>query len=132
MLTHSPVPYPSNPLTNLASPQSNQPHQHNQHEIPTKCALKMGIFPVCNGYRKSFTNYNVVVVQHAEHRHYTNPQAGLPASEYGNAYYHPLKRCIQLKWGTVFDPSNLVIPDAARNKLTTPRREQLYLESTVL
>jgi len=106
-------------LTNLASPQSNPPHQLTSTQ-PTqdsyKVCFKAGNISVCNGCRKSFTDYDVVVVQHAEY----------------NAYYHPLKACIQLKWGTAFNSSNLAIPDAVRNKLTFPQREQLYQEFAVL
>ena len=50
----------------------------------------------------------------------TNPQTSLPASKCASAYYHPKKACIQLKWGTTFYTSNLVIPDAIRDKQNFP------------
>jgi len=91
--------------------------------------FKFGNISICNGCRNSFGQSDEVVLQHAEFRHYTNPQTGFPASKYGNAYYHPRKSCIELKWGPVYE---VVVPEAITGKLTFPQKQQLYQEFAVV
>ena len=114
-----PVPYTSDP--------SNSPQQPPSAINSYKVCFKVGNISVCNGCRKRFTEQDQVVIQHAEDRYYTNPQTGLPASKYGNAYYHPLKYTfMQSKWGAAFNQGNLVIPDAVKDKLTLSQKNHLY------
>ena len=105
------------------------------HQSPAtdsyKVCFKVGNISVCNGCRKRFTEQDQVVIQHAEDRYHTNPQTGLPAIKYGNAYYHPLKVCIQSKWGAAFNQGSLVIPDAVKDKLTLSQKNHLYQEFSV-
>jgi hypothetical protein len=73
---------------------------------------------VCNGCRNDFSKSDKIVIQHAEFRHFTSPRTGLPASKFGNAYYHTHKRCIELKWGASFDSSDITVPDSVKPKVT--------------
>lgn len=103
--------------------QGTQQMDHNSDSF--KVCFKIGNISICNGFRKSFAQSEEVVIQHAEFRKYTNPCTGLPASKYGNAYYHPKRACIQLKWGSLFDGNKLAIPDAITEKLTIVQKQQL-------
>ena len=69
-----------------------------------------------------------VVIQHAEFCHYTSLASGLPASKFGNVYYHPKRVCIELKTGLQFDARNLVVVDSIKEQLTTSQKQQLYHE----
>ena len=87
------------------------PQQMDHNSDCFKVCFKIGI---CNGCRMSFAQ-SEIVIQHTEFCKYTNPCTGLPASKYGNAYYHPKRACIQLKWGLAFDGNKLVIPEAIKS-----------------
>ena len=114
------LPYPSIPSTSL------YPSQYSQHNSECfKVYFKFGNISICNGCRNSFDRSDEVVLQHAKYRYYTNPQTGLPASKYGNAYYHPRRNCIQLKWGPVYET---VVPETIIGKLTFPQKQQLHQE----
>ena len=145
-------PYPSLPLTPYSTQLPSSPHQQNlpqtlyspNHSIMSpfqgifqqndynsdyfKVCFKIGNISICNGCQTSFSQSEEIVIQHAEFRHYTNPRTGLPASKYGNAYYHPKRACIQLKWGSAFDSNKLVVPEAVMEKLTTAQKQQLCQE----
>ena len=64
--------------------------------------FKSGNISVCNGCRNNFNKSDELVLKHAEHRQYNNPHIGLPATNFGNAYYHVRKMCVILKWGQDF------------------------------
>lgn len=55
---------------------------------PYKVCFKVGNISVCNGCRNNFSKSDKIVIQHAEFRQVTSPCTGLPASKFGNAYYH--------------------------------------------
>ena len=69
-----------------------------------------------------------IVVQHAEFRQFTSPRTGLPSSKYGNTYYHPNRKCIELKWGGYFSTSHVIIPDNVRSQLTPSQKDTLFQE----
>jgi len=62
-----------------------------------KLCFHVGNVSGCNCCYIKFSDHSVIVIQHAEYHDYTNPHTSLPASKYGNAYYHLRKSCIQLK-----------------------------------
>ena len=123
-------PYPSLYPTNqtIMSTYHGTPQQRDGDSDCFKFCFKTGNISVCNGCRKSFVRSDETVIQHAEFRHYTNPQTGLPASKFGNAYYHARRSCIQLKWGPAFDVNKLVVPEAITEKLTISQKQQLHQE----
>lgn len=82
---------PSHPLTFSCH---GSPHQTQDSSGCYKVCFKVGNISVCNGCQKSFTDYDIIVIQHAQFRHYTNPQTGLPASKFGNGNAYPRKACI--------------------------------------
>lgn len=97
-------------------------------DSPYKLCLKRGNISICNGCRNNFTKAYSIVIQHAEFCHFTSPQSGLPASKFGNAYYHPRRVCIELKTGLQFDARNLVIVDSIKEHLTASQKQHLYQE----
>ena len=107
------------------------PQQNDYTSDYFKVCFKIGNISICNG-GQSFAQSEEIVIQHAEFRHYTNPRTGLPASKYGNVYYHPKRACIQLKWGSVFDSNKLVVPEAITEKLTAAQKQQLCQEFTLV
>ena len=84
---------------------------------PYKVCFKIGNISVYNGCRNNFSKFDNIVIQHAEFRHFTSPRTGLPASKFGNAYYHASRRCIELKWGASFNFSSITVPDSVKPKL---------------
>ena len=114
-----------NPMT-MVNPTNSVPP--SPPENPYKLCFKRGNISICNGCRNSFTQADSIVIQHAEFRHYTSPASGLPASKFGNAYYHPKRVCIELKTGLQFDARNLVVVDNIKEQLTASQKQHLYQE----
>ena len=81
---------------------------------------------VCSGCRRNFTQFDDLVVRHAEQHMFNSPRTGLPTSKYGNAYYHPKQHCLKVKWGD-FQPHDLVIHDNML-LLSTVHKEMLFME----
>jgi len=52
----------------------------------------------------------------------------MPASKFGNVYYHPKQVCIELKTGLGFDARNLAIDDNVQQNLTASQKQYLYKE----
>lgn len=105
------------------SPMSSSPSLD-----PFKVCLKVGNIAVCNGCRNTFSSADEIVVQHAEFRHFNSPRTGLLTSKYGNAYYHPNRKCIELKWGVNFWNSGVIIPDSVKPHLTPSQKDILFQE----
>ena len=97
-------------------------------DSPYKVCFKRGNISICNGCRSNFTQADSIVIQHAEFRHYTSPQSGLPASKFGNAYYHLKRACIELKTGLQFDARSLVVADSIKEQLTASQKQHLHQE----
>lgn len=108
-----------NPVNSIPPPSPDKPY---------KLCFKRGNISICNGCRNNFTKADGIVIQHAEFRHYTSPQSGLPTSKFGNTYYHPKKVCIELKSGLQFDPNNLVVLDSIKEQLTASQKQHLRQE----
>ena len=72
---------------------------------------------MCNGCRNNFSKSDdKIVIQHAEFCQFTSPCTGLPASKFGNAYYHASRRCIELRWGASFNSSDITIPETQEKR----------------
>ena len=52
----------------------------------------------------------------------------MPASKFGNVYYHSKKVCIELKAGLGFYARNLAIDDNVQQNLTASQKQYLYKE----
>lgn len=110
---------------------SNFTSPSNAGDDPYKVCFKHGNISVCNGCRNNFTKADIVVIQHAEFRQYTNPHSGMPASKFGNAYYHMKRMCIELKTGMEFDVKKIVVPDDVKQRLTASQKQCLFEEFRV-
>ena len=127
--------WPSSPYSTW--PGSNQLFGSTSHELSQepyaveekfKVCFKAGNISVCSGCRNNFNKSDVIVLQHAEHRQYNNPHTGLPATKYGNAYYHVRKMCVQLKWGSRFHPKSVVVEEEIKQKLTPKQKDEIAQE----
>ena len=96
-----------------------------------KVCFKTGNISVCNGCRNSFNKSDEIVLKHAENRHYNHPHTGLPATKYGNAYYHVRKMCVNLKWGSRFYPNSVVVEEDIKQKLTPKQKDEIAQEFNV-
>ena len=74
---------------------------------------------------ENFTQFDDLVVRHAEQRMFNSPRTGLPTSKYGNAYYHPKQHCLKVKWED-FQPHDLVIRDNMLPLLSTVHKEMAF------
>ena len=103
-------PYSTWPGSNqLFGSTSCEPSQESYVvEEKFKVCFKAGNISVCSGCRNNFSKSDEIVLKHAEHRQYNNPHTGIPATKYGNAYYHVKKICVHLKWGARFHPKALL------------------------
>ena len=107
---------------------SEESQQVDNSSDSYKLCFKVGNISVCNGCRAKFSDRDVIVIQHAEYRDYTNPRTGLPASRYGNAYYHLRKSCIQLKRERTSDISKISVPGEFKSRLTIAQKQQIHQE----
>ena len=116
-----------------ATPASPPPYfSHSSAPIspdPFKVCIKTGNISICNGCRNNFSRNDAIVIQHPEFRQFNSPRTGLPTSKYGNAYYHPRKRCIELKRGLHFE---VFVSDEVKPKLTPPQRDELMKEFNIV
>jgi hypothetical protein len=120
----SPHPHPlSSPLPHpLSSPQTRSPIH------PYKICFKVGNISICNGCRINFTDFDKIVVQHPEYRSYNSPKTGLPASKFGNTYYHLRKHCIEMKSGFALTSEDILVADNVKENLTYEIRNKILLE----
>lgn len=63
-------------------------------------------------------------LRHEEHRQFTSPHTGLLTLKLGNAYYHPRRRCMELKWGIQLNFS-VIVPDPNKMELAIPQKNVL-------
>ena len=123
------TPPPTSPVAHVQSAHSSSvPHSPSSEATSTdtyKVCFKIGNISIYNGCRNKFSKDDKIVIQHAEFRTFTNPRTGLPASKFGNAYYHANKRCIELKLGHSMNLSdvNIVIPDSLKGGCKTRNTE---------
>ena len=140
-MCHSFIPWiwPTSPYSTW--PGSNQLFGSTCHEASQdpciteekfKVCFKARNISVCSGCRNNFSKSDEIVLQHAEHRQYNNPHTGLPATKYGNAYYHPKKICVQLKWGSRFHSKSVIVEEAIKQKLTPKQKDELAQEFNML
>ena len=97
----SPVsPYSSSYPMRISSPANS---------VSFKVCFKKGNISVCSGCQQNYSQADEIVIHHEEFCSFTNPQTGLPAQKFANAYYHCRIRCILLKWPN-FSSHQLMIP----------------------
>ena len=121
-----PPPTPPTSLPSMSSyPLSAQSQGHDTYKI----CFKVGNNNIhLHGCQNTFSAADKIVVQHAEFRQFTSPRTGLPSSKYGNTYYHPSRKCIELKWGGNFSTSHVISPDNVRSQLTLSQKDTLFQE----
>ena len=78
--------------------------------------------------RVHFNECDKIVVQHPEFRSYNSPRTGLPASKFGNAYYHLNRCCIETKSGLPLRTDDIIVPDDVRAKLTGDQKSIICKE----
>ena len=81
---------------------------------------------MCNGCREHYCQFDEIVIQYEEFRSFTNPQTGLPAKKFGNAYYHCRLHCILLKWPTFC--GQLLVQDEVKEHLMDSQKALLHNE----
>ena len=86
--------------------------------------FKNGRISACNGCREHYYQFHEIVIQYEEFDSFTNPQIGLPAKKFGNAYYHCRLHCILLKWPAFFGQL-LVVQDEVKEHLTDSQKALL-------
>ena len=120
----SPLPfYPQSSATPAASATRPYfPQSSESSPDPFKVCVKTGNISICNGCQNNFSKNDVIVIQHPKFRQFNSPRTGLPTKKYGNAYYHPRIRCIELKWGANV---NVIVSDQMKSKLTPPQKDEL-------
>ena len=68
------------------------------------------------------------MVQHPEYRSFTSPKTGLPASKFGNAYYHVRRHCIEKKSGSLLQAGDVVVPESVKANLSPAQINLLHKE----